>query len=168
MLVSFFVKKEFRDTTGALMFSRALSACLNLSCCFSMGNSCWKSYDYDIDEELDYSGTNICVIKNKENLEKIISESTNTNKMVVMNFNATWCEPCIAASRFYIESSKKYPYFLFVAVDIDDLDELASAYGVDATPTFFFLLGGTTIDTLVGAHKEQFEKKMEILARFYQ
>ncbi|KAJ4819810.1 Thioredoxin-like protein [Rhynchospora pubera] len=150
------------------MFSRALSACLNLSCCFSMGNSCWKSYDYDIDEEeLDYSGTNICVIKNKENLEKIISESTNTNKMVVMNFNATWCEPCIAASRFYIESSKKYPYFLFVAVDIDDLDELASAYGVDATPTFFFLLGGTTIDTLVGAHKEQFEKKMEILARFY-
>ncbi|KAF3321861.1 thioredoxin H-type isoform X3 [Carex littledalei] len=93
----------------------------------SLRFSLMQCYPNDIDEELDYSGSNICVIKSKESLEKIISESAKTNSIVV---------------------------------------ELASAYGVGATPTFFFLLGGTTIDTLVGAHKGQFEKKLEVLANF--
>lgn len=41
-----------------------------------------QCYPNDIDEELDYSGSNICVIKSKESLEKIISESVKTNGIV--------------------------------------------------------------------------------------
>lgn len=39
-------------------------------------------YDSDAHGKLDYSGSNIRVIQNKESLEKIISESTKTNKIV--------------------------------------------------------------------------------------
>lgn len=39
------------------------------------------------------------------------------------------------------------------------LQELSTVWGINATPTFFFLKEGRTVDKLVGANKEELQKK---------
>ncbi|KAK6788901.1 hypothetical protein RDI58_012700 [Solanum bulbocastanum] len=66
----------------------------------------------------------------------------NTNKLVVIDFTATW----------YVE---------FVKIDVDELDDVAQEYGVQAMPTFVLIKKGKVVDKIVGADKEGLKMKIE-------
>ena len=92
------------------------------------------------------------VILNKENFEK---EVLNEEKIVLIDFWATWCGPCqmIAPVIEDIANSQKDKVKV-CKVNVDDEQELAIKYGVMSIPTLLFMKNGEPIKTVVGFHSK--------------
>jgi len=71
-------------------------------------------------------------------------------KLIVVDFYATWCGPCVKAAPIYEKLSVDYPDVLFLEVNVDKLKDVVSAYQVRAMPTFVLVKGGKEVDRLEG------------------
>lgn len=95
-------------------------------------------------------------VKSKEELQKKFDEAGN--KLVVVDFFATWCGPCKRIAPFLDELAKKHADSLvMLKVDVDEIDELVKEYKIEIMPTFVFKRSGQHIDTLVGSNEEKLE-----------
>nr|XP_018684566.1 PREDICTED: thioredoxin H4-1-like isoform X1 [Musa acuminata subsp. malaccensis]XP_018684567.1 PREDICTED: thioredoxin H4-1-like isoform X1 [Musa acuminata subsp. malaccensis] len=112
-----------------------------------------------IDDGIFY-GANVDKIFNKEQWDEKISEAKKDGKMVIANFSSAWCDPCQVIAPFFAELSAKYPSFIFLAIDVDQLSEFSASWDIQATPTFFFLEDGQKLDKLVGSENMELEKKL--------
>lgn len=83
---------------------------------------------------------------------------------VVVDFTATWCGPCRVISPVFVELSKKFPEIFFLKVDVDELRDVAQEWDVEAMPTFIFIRDGRAVDKVVGAKKDDLERKVAALA----
>ncbi|KAM3198718.1 hypothetical protein ACQJBY_073717 [Aegilops geniculata] len=84
------------------------------------------------------------------------------NKLVVVEFTASWCRASRSIAPFFAFLANKFPDAIFLKVDIDDMEDIAEAYGVDGVPTFLFMNKGKVKDTLRGAHKEELFEKLQL------
>ncbi|KAF8323696.1 thioredoxin-domain-containing protein [Clavulina sp. PMI_390] len=89
-----------------------------------------------------------------------VNEKSN-GKLVVIDFNATWCGPCHMIAPKYQEFSRKYTDATFTEVDVDKAQDVARKYGVTAMPTFVFLKNGQQIDSVRGANPMALEKAIQ-------
>ncbi|KAI3666806.1 hypothetical protein L6452_41843 [Arctium lappa] len=126
---------------------------------------CFSSTPKDEDEDepdhhKQFMGGNVNLITDKDAWDKKLSEAKTQGKIVIANFSATWCDPCKSVAPFYVELSEKHPSLMFLTIDVDELTEFSKQWEVKATPTFFFLRDGQQIDKLVGANKQELEKKI--------
>ncbi|KAE9588359.1 hypothetical protein Lal_00003184 [Lupinus albus] len=87
----------------------------------------------------------------KEHIEK------GNQKLIVVDFTATWCGPCRFIAPIFAEIAKKTPEVIFLKVDVDELKTVAEDWGVEAMPTFLFLKEGKVVDKVVGAKKEELQ-----------
>ncbi|XP_022996723.1 thioredoxin H-type-like [Cucurbita maxima] len=77
------------------------------------------------------------------------------NKLLVVNFTATWCRPCRAMAPVLDELAKKScNNVTFLKVDVDKLMSVANELGVGALPSFQFFKNGQLVDKFVGAKKD--------------
>ncbi|PPD76375.1 hypothetical protein GOBAR_DD26695 [Gossypium barbadense] len=83
-----------------------------------------------------------------------------SNKLVVVDFTASWCGPCRFISPILVDLAKKLPNVIFLKVDVDELNTVAQEWAIEAMPTFVFLKEGTIIDKVVGARKEELQQKI--------
>lgn len=67
---------------------------------------------------------------NKANFDEAIQ---NTD-VVVADFWASWCGPCLAFSPIFEQVSKLHPDVLFAKINIDEEPELASDFNVRSIP----------------------------------
>ncbi|NP_001182301.1 thioredoxin domain-containing protein 8 [Sus scrofa] len=58
------------------------------------------------------------------------------NKLVVVEFSATWCGPCKRIYPLFHAMSLQYRNVMFASVDVDSARELARTYHINAIPTF--------------------------------
>ncbi|KAK6943349.1 Thioredoxin domain [Dillenia turbinata] len=138
------------------------SCCNYLGARFSMG-LCISKHQDDIDNSdhnAELVGGNVTLITTKESWDAKLSEANRDGKIVIANFSASWCGPCRVIAPLYIELSLKYPTFMFLTVDVDELSEFSSSWDIKATPSFFFLKEGKQIDKLVGANKPELQKRI--------
>ncbi|GLJ26486.1 hypothetical protein SUGI_0511590 [Cryptomeria japonica] len=84
---------------------------------------------------------------------------------VVVDFTATWCGPCRIISPVFVELSKKYTNVVFLKVDVDELQDVTAEWEVQAMPTFIFIKDGKAIDKIVGAKKDELERKVVTLSQ---
>ena len=86
--------------------------------------------------------------------------ATNTNfdglleseKLVIVDFWATWCGPCRMLSPILDEVEEEMAdRITVVKVNVDDADEIAMRYRIMSIPTLVFVKNGQMVDRTVGA-----------------
>ena len=75
--------------------------------------------------------------------------------LVVIDFFAVWCPPCQNIAPCVKAMSKEFSSVLFLKVDADENEEACQKYNIEAMPTFIFIKGGQTVDTMRGADKDK-------------
>ncbi|KAK1301059.1 Thioredoxin H2-1 [Acorus calamus] len=84
----------------------------------------------------------------------------NSTKLMVIHFTASWCGPCRFIEPVIKEFAIKFTDITFAKIDIDELQSVAKEWKVEAVPTFVFVKKGIEVDKVVGANKEELEKKI--------
>ncbi|XP_069622612.1 thioredoxin-like [Ranitomeya imitator] len=79
------------------------------------------------------------------------------NKLIVVDFTATWCGPCQTIAPFFESLACKYPAILLYKVDVDTAADIAAECGIKAMPTFQFYKDGKKVDDLCGADPDKLE-----------
>ncbi len=73
-------------------------------------------------------------------------------KLVIVDFWATWCGPCRMISPLLDEIEAEMPdQVSVVKVNVDDADEIAMRYRIMSIPTLLFFKNGQMVDKSVGA-----------------
>ncbi|CAJ1931671.1 unnamed protein product [Sphenostylis stenocarpa] len=87
--------------------------------------------------------------------------SKETNKLMVIDFTASWCGPCKYMDPIIKEFAAKYTNVEFIKIDVDELMEVAQAFEVQTMPTFILIKKGKIVEKVVGAKKEELQKLIE-------
>jgi thioredoxin 1 len=97
-------------------------------------------------------------ITDKE-FEEIIN---NSHKVVVVDFYAEWCMPCLMISPIIDELSEKIKEVKFVKMNFDENKNLAKKLNVLSIPCIIFFKEGKEVDRIVGAQpQEVIEEKIK-------
>src|SRR3989344_4353698 len=84
---------------------------------------------------------------NQDNFEKEVLKS---DKPVIIDFWAEWCQPCHLLSPVVEELSKELTNIKFAKLDVDSNQRLATKYEVMGIPTLIIFKDGQELDRLVG------------------
>ena len=80
------------------------------------------------------------------------SELLQDNKLIIVDFWATWCGPCRMLSPILDEVEEEMAgQISVVKVNVDDADEIAAKYRIMSIPTLLFFKNGQLVDKTVGA-----------------
>lgn len=101
------------------------------------------------------------VVLTPENAQSILAQ----DKLIVLDFGATWCGPCKKVSGIMDELAEEFLDQIVVAkADVDECEDLAIEYKVRNVPTILFLRGGEVMDKQAGAaSKNVFVEKIQAL-----
>lgn len=77
------------------------------------------------------------------------------DKLVVVDFTATWCGPCQRIAPIFQKLADENPNVVFIKVDVDENEETAAAYGISAMPTFIFIKNKEKLETMEGANVDK-------------
>lgn len=79
------------------------------------------------------------------------------NKIVLVDFFATWCGPCKMIAPFIEQVAEEYAGKAAVAkIDVDEEPELAAQFGIESIPTVILFKDGQPINVGIGAHPKAF------------
>ncbi|KAJ4707523.1 Thioredoxin [Melia azedarach] len=84
----------------------------------------------------------------------------DSSQLMVIDFSASWCGPCKLVEPAVHEMATKYTDVQFAKIDVDELSDVAQEFKVQAMPTFVLVKKGKEVDRVVGARKEELEKKI--------
>ena len=95
------------------------------------------------------------------NTDKFDETVLKSDKPVLVDFNAKWCGPCRMMAPILEELSEENDKFKFVAVDVDDAQELAAEYGIMSIPCLIVFKDGIEVIRNVGfINKEELESML--------
>lgn len=77
------------------------------------------------------------------------------DRLVVVDFYATWCGPCKMLAPFLEELARDIPETVFLKVNVDDVDELAHKYEITGLPTIVYFKNSKAVERLVGANRDK-------------
>ena len=89
----------------------------------------------------------------------------NSNDIVVVNFFAEWCMPCLMLAPVIEELAEKIDKVKFTKINVDDNTELAKNFRVSNIPCIVVFKKGEEIHRMVGAQTADVieEKILKIL-----
>lgn len=90
------------------------------------------------------------------------SSTIDSNDVVLIDFWAGWCNPCMRFAPIYDEASRQHQDVTFAKVDTEDQQDLSAALEITSIPTIMAfrsgylvfrqagLLPGSALDDLIG------------------
>ena len=85
-----------------------------------------------------------------------------SDKLVVMDFFATWCGPCKMLAPVFEELSGEMDGVNFFKVDVDQALDVARRYAITTVPTMIIFKNGKEVQRIVGfVPKEQIKSKIK-------
>lgn len=76
-------------------------------------------------------------MQDSDHFDQVLRE--NDDKLIIIDFSATWCKPCQQLEPIFRILSLKTPVALFLKVDINECDELAQKFEIQSLPTIKFI-----------------------------
>ena len=89
--------------------------------------------------------------------EHDFKQQISSDKLVVVDFYATWCGPCRFVAPKIEEFSTKYTNVVFIKVDVDQLASVAAECEISAMPTFQLFKAGKKVAEVIGADANKIE-----------
>ena len=86
-----------------------------------------------------------------ENDADFAPEVLQAKGLVLVDFWASWCGPCMMMAPVLEELDKAYPAVTVAKVNVDELGELAMQYSIDSIPAFLLFEGGKVTKRAIGA-----------------
>lgn len=86
---------------------------------------------------------------------------TGSDKLVIIDFWATWCGPCKVIGPVFEKLEAQYPNIGFFKCDVDDQEQVAAEVGVKAMPTFMLFKQGEKVGSVVGADPNKLKAALE-------
>ncbi|ARV08854.1 thiol reductase thioredoxin [Winogradskyella sp. PC-19] len=74
----------------------------------------------------------------------------NNNRLILVDFYATWCGPCKRMAPIIKELESEYPNVDFYKIDVDK-NQVDDALGVSAMPTYVFIKNSSNLEQIEGA-----------------
>ena len=103
--------------------------------------------------------------------ENVINISDNdfnafitSNKLVVVDFFATWCGPCRALSPYIDELATNHHNILFAKANIEETPVIANELDVKSLPCIIIFENGKEIHRVVGFNKPKLQAIIENLS----
>ena len=94
----------------------------------------------------------------EEDFNKIIN---NSHKLVIVDFFAEWCMPCLMLSPIIQDLAENMKEVKFVKINTEDNEELARKYGISSIPCLIVFKDGKEVERIIGSHSaEVIEKKI--------
>jgi thioredoxin 1 len=87
--------------------------------------------------------------------DNFAAEVLESDRPVVVDFNATWCGPCRVMTPILEELAEEREDVRFVKLDVDSNQTTVARYGVMSMPTFMVFDGGEPVLTLVGSRPKK-------------
>ncbi|NP_001091804.1 thioredoxin-2 [Bombyx mandarina] len=93
-------------------------------------------------------------IKDSDDLKTRLAEAGD--KLVVIDFMATWCGPCkMIGPKLDEIAAEMSDSIVVVKVDVDECEDIASEYNINSMPTFVFVKNGKKLDEFSGANVDK-------------
>lgn len=93
----------------------------------------------------------------EENFEEVV---LNSDKTVLIDFYATWCQPCQIMSPIIEDIAEENPDIKVVKIDVDEEVNIAYEYEIYSIPTFVVIKNGEVTSSVTGITKKQNILKM--------
>ena len=84
---------------------------------------------------------------NKDNFEELVLKN---EKVVLIDFYADWCAPCMMLAPFVEEIADENPDVIVGKVNVDENPELAMQFNVSSIPALFVVKDGKIKDSAIG------------------
>jgi len=84
-----------------------------------------------------------------------------TSGLVLIDFFAVWCGPCVRIAPFFEQLATKYGSSVtFIKVDVDQSDDITAKFDITAMPTFILLKDGEVYRRMEGADRAKLEQML--------
>ncbi|XP_045457450.1 thioredoxin-2 [Melitaea cinxia] len=93
-------------------------------------------------------------IKDADDLKNRLSEAGE--KLVVIDFMATWCGPCkMIGPKLEELANELADSIVVLKVDVDECEDVAAEYNINAMPTFVFIKSSQKLEEFSGANVDK-------------
>jgi thioredoxin 1 len=93
---------------------------------------------------------------------EIFQEFVKGNDLVLVDFWAEWCAPCLMMAPVIEELEREMKGVKFTKLNVDENPEIASTFGIISIPTLVIFKGGEVADMVVGViSKDALRERIE-------
>ncbi|HIC44260.1 MAG TPA: thioredoxin [Sulfurimonas sp.] len=86
---------------------------------------------------------------------KNFNETLDNNEIVIIDFWAPWCGPCIKFGPIFEKVSEQYPDLIFAKVNTEEQQAIGTHYGVTSIPTIMVVRDGIILLNQAGSMPEE-------------
>ena len=85
---------------------------------------------------------------------------TNSSRLIVIDFKATWCGPCKAIKPFidYLKDNYKNVDFIEIDIEDEDTESITNTFEIKKVPTFVYYKNDELCNSLIGINKGNIEE----------